>query len=109
MPGETYSGQLQVDNLEGTRQTLRLERAIGRTAQNSGSSYMAFDDGCEAAACWIADLSGMVTIGPKETQVFPFTLTVPGDTPSGQYLAGLVVRPAIWALWSWRVSSCRFP
>ena len=73
-----------------------LTAAYGKTAANSGDTYPpAPTSGCIRTSCWIHGLPTAITVPAHSRLNVPFGIVVPAGTLSGDYLAGVLVRPAL--------------
>jgi hypothetical protein len=92
--GETVTDTARVSNEGQVAEKLKLSRATGVTAGNSGSAFSQEFRGCSGTGCWVSGLTGEVTLPGGNSETLPFTVRVPAGTPPGQYLAGLSVESA---------------
>jgi hypothetical protein len=92
--GQTVTDTALVTNEGQVAETLKLSRATGITAGNSGSAFSQEFSGCSGTGCWVSGLTGEVALPGGATERLPFTVRVPAGTPPGQYLAGLSVESA---------------
>jgi hypothetical protein len=92
--GRSASATALISNWGTSAETLKVSRSTGTTAANGGSSFVqAFED-CTGAGCWITGLPAVVTLPAGAAEELGFWVQVPGDTPDGQYLAGITVESA---------------
>jgi hypothetical protein len=73
-----------------------LAAAYGKTATNSGNTYPTAQPAgrCVRTSCWISGLPSTVIVPGNSRILVPFEVIVPRHTAAGDYLAGVVVRPA---------------
>lgn len=93
-PGGRQSEAVLLANPQPYDCMVTLEAAIGQTAVNSGNSYWVPEEPCSETSCWLSGLPTTVTIPAGGRLTVGFDVSVPSGTPSGQYLAGVIVRPA---------------
>jgi hypothetical protein len=95
-PGSVAREAVIVANPQRYSCKVRLMRAYGQTAINSGDTYPAAMPGhsCVEASCWLSRLPTTVVVPPHGRLTVPFTVAVPKHTRGGQYLAGVVAEPA---------------
>lgn len=95
-PGAATREAVIVANPQRYSCKVRLMRAYGQTAINSGDTYPAAMPGrrCIEASCWLSRLPATVVVPPHGRLTVPFTVAVPKHTRGGQYLAGAVAEPA---------------
>jgi hypothetical protein len=92
--GRSASATALIRNLGTSPETLKVSRSTGTTAANGGSAFVqAFQD-CAGVGCWITGLPPAVTLPAGAAEELGFRVHVPGDTPDGQYLAGITVEAA---------------
>lgn len=92
--GSSTKDTVIVSNLSKHVEQLKIGAASGTTAPNSGSAYVGAFSSCQQSACWISGLPTQLTLAGGASKSIRFTVTVPGQTPSGQYLAGISVELA---------------
>jgi hypothetical protein len=88
-PGQSATSTVILSNLEARTQELKIDRSVGVTAANGGSTYSLLPQGCTGAACWLSDLPSLVTLPAHTTERLDFTVRVPDGTAPGQYLGGI--------------------
>ncbi|MGA7173712.1 MAG: hypothetical protein WBZ07_03985 [Candidatus Dormiibacterota bacterium] len=97
LPGESATGAISVDNYRSGSVPITIAPVLGVTALNSGDAYRAVTTPCQGSACWVQGLPTSQVLGPDATREYDFTVRVPTGTPSGQYLAGILVEPPLSA------------
>jgi hypothetical protein len=93
-PGESVTNTALVSNEGQLAEKLKLSRATGVTAGNTGSAFTQEFKGCSGTGCWVSGLAGEVTLPAGAVERLSFSVRVPIGTPPGQYLAGLTVEAA---------------
>jgi hypothetical protein len=93
-PGHSVSATLVVANLGQRTRTLALGHAVGVTAGNGGSAYLASSGRCAGPACWVTGLPSRVTLPGGYKELVDFTVRVPPGTRPGQYLSGIAAGAA---------------
>jgi hypothetical protein len=94
-PGHSAVDTAVISNRGSKPLALVVSPSTGTTATNSGSSYYGSFKPCVGTGCWVSGLPTTLTVGPGESTVVPFTVTVPAGTGPGQYLAGITAKPAV--------------
>ncbi len=93
--GSTSSESVLIANPEPYACRVELDAAYGKTATNSGDTYPFVPPGrCVRTSCWLSGLPGAVTVAARSRLAVPFQVRVPPGTAPGEYLAGVLVRPA---------------
>lgn len=87
--GQAATETLLVYNESPKPEELRLIRALGQTATNSGDSFQSDPSTCRSTGCWLASLPSEIRIAPHRVEEAAFKVSVPAGTPAGQYLAGV--------------------
>jgi hypothetical protein len=93
-PGERQREAVLVANPEAHPCAVTLEAAYGQTAINSGDTYSVAEKECVETSCWLAGLPTTVTVPAGGRLAVNFDVAVPPGASGGQYLAGVVARPA---------------
>ena len=94
-PGQQLTDNYQVTNTGTTSQVMRVFAADAFNTDDG--SYGLLDTGVESvdAGAWITFANGAkfvdVPLGPGESQLVTFTLTVPADAQPGDHAAGIVI------------------
>jgi hypothetical protein len=91
-PGDTIEDAFLAFNNSDEEQLLDISVVDGHTALTGG---LAFPGDANGPAEWI-DLpnAGHIRIPAMQSIRLPFTLTVPEDTPPGEYASGFLIAPA---------------
>ncbi len=95
-PGTLDHESVRVADPEDAPSTVVVLPANGATATNSGDAYSVSSSPagtCQGASCWVSGLPATVTVPAHGQVLVPFGVEVPPGTASGEYLAGVVVRP----------------
>ncbi|GIM91912.1 COG1470 family protein [Paractinoplanes toevensis] len=87
-PGTTVTEHLAVRNLGTVSAVFALTAADGYLTDNGHFNMLASDKKSSDAGTWIA-VQPSVTVGPNETRVLPFTITVPAGATPGDHPAGI--------------------
>lgn len=88
-PGESVSDTLIAKNFSGETLNLMVEPVDGKTATNGGISYDFLNKG--GPSQWISTtINSKYEIRPYRIQRIPFTISVPLNTPPGEYVAGFL-------------------
>jgi hypothetical protein len=94
--GDSGAAALLVANPQGYTCRVDLDASYGKTATNSGDTYPVVPAGtCARTSCWLKDLPGEVTLPAHARVSVPFKIAVPVGVSPGEYLAGVLVRPAL--------------
>jgi len=94
-PGQQLTDNYQVSNTGTTAQVMRVFSADAFNTDDG--SYGLLDTGVDSvdAGAWITFANGAkfvdVPLGPGESQLVTFTLTVPADAAPGDHAAGIVI------------------
>jgi len=91
-PGETYSDAVLAIN--GTDEDILLKVSVvaGHTALMGG---IAFPGAAGGAAEWInLESEGIIEVPAQQQVRLPFSLTIPENTPPGEYIAGFLATPS---------------
>ncbi|MEE6295382.1 COG1470 family protein [Georgenia wangjunii] len=87
-PGETVEDRFAVHNVGDEEVTFQLTAADGFYTRTGRFDILAGDQESVAAGTWIS-LPESVTIGPGETEVIDFSVTVPERAEPGDHAAGI--------------------
>ncbi|MET8306736.1 hypothetical protein [Micromonospora sp. NPDC005173] len=87
-PGQVVTEHLAVRNLSDGRAVFALKAADGYLTDKGRFNMLPSDRESEDGGTWIT-VQRAVTVGPKETKVVPFTITVPHDASPGDHPAGI--------------------
>jgi hypothetical protein len=94
-PGGSVVSGVVVQNFATAPAVFDLEAARGVTATNSGDAYVPLrSPGPCGAACWLVGLPSSIEVPAGGSTRVGFALEVPASAPPGDYLAGILVRPA---------------
>ena len=94
-PGQQLTDNYQVSNTGTTSQVMRVFAADAFNTDDG--SYGLLDTGVDSvdAGAWVTFANGAkfvdVPLGPGESQLVTFTLTVPADAAPGDHAAGIVI------------------
>jgi hypothetical protein len=94
-PGQQLTDNYQVSNTGTTAQVMRIFSADAFNTDDG--SYGLLDTGVDSvdAGAWVTFANGAkfvdVPLGPGESQLVTFTLTVPADAAPGDHAAGIVI------------------
>lgn len=89
-PGHTRHLRLLVANPASVACTVSLLPATGRTATNSGDTYVATPVGT-----WVQGLQQRIALPAGGRRLVPFDVVVPDDAAPGQRLYGVLGAPAV--------------
>lgn len=100
MPGETFTGTIKVSNPNDAKQNLDYSVYIGSFSQkkdeNSVDDYGMVDtdivSNYNMMMEWITLEKDSGSVAPNETDIVPFTITVPETAPAGGQYATLLVK-----------------
>ncbi|MHA4950837.1 hypothetical protein ACX27O_26275 [Micromonospora sp. SD19] len=87
-PGQAVTEHLAVRNFSRTAVTFALKAADGYLTDKGRFNMLSSDRPSVDGGTWI-DVQDKVTVGPNETRVVPFTITVPRSAPPGDHPAGI--------------------
>lgn len=87
-PGTTSTEHLAVRNLSDVEVTFSITGADGYFTPTGRFNMLASDQESVDAGIWI-DVADAVTVPAGETQIVPFTITVPADATPGDHAAGI--------------------
>ncbi|MFK3985751.1 hypothetical protein ACI2K4_35995 [Micromonospora sp. NPDC050397] len=87
-PGQVVTEHLAVRNLSGGAVNFTLRAADGYLTDRGRFNMLPSDRGSVDGGTWI-EVRETVSVGPNETKVVPFTITVPGDAAPGDHPAGI--------------------
>jgi hypothetical protein len=87
-PGQVVTEHLAVRNFSDRSVVFALKAADGYLTDKGRFNMLPSDRASVDGGTWIA-VQDKVTVGPKETKVVPFTLTVPQDAQPGDHPAGI--------------------
>ncbi|PZV93814.1 protein of unknown function [Micromonospora phaseoli] len=87
-PGQVVTEHLAVRNFSDAAVVFALKAADGYLTDKGRFNMLASDKESVAGGTWI-DVRETVTVGPKQTKVVPFTITVPRDATPGDHPAGI--------------------
>ena len=90
-PGDELVDEALVINEGDLPVRLKLYAAEATSAVNGGTAFGGQDDNPSGAASWLSFDVQEVSLEPGETQIVPFTITVPIDASPGDHVAGLLV------------------
>lgn len=87
-PGETVEDHLAVRNVSEEEVTFALAAADGFYTRTGRFDMLASGEESVAAGTWVT-LPESVTVAPGETEVVPFSITVPPNAEPGDHAAGI--------------------
>ncbi|WP_426512028.1 hypothetical protein ACPPVO_16210 [Dactylosporangium sp. McL0621] len=87
-PGQAVTEHMAVRNLGKASATFALSAADGYLTDKGRFNMLPADQPSKDGGTWIA-VRQNVTVGPNETKVVPFTITVPRDAAPGDHPAGI--------------------
>ncbi|MDG9677192.1 hypothetical protein [Micromonospora sp. DH14] len=87
-PGQAVTEHLAVRNFSRTAVTFALKAADGYLTDKGRFNMLSSDRPSVDGGTWI-DVQEKVTVGPNETRVVPFTITVPPGATPGDHPAGI--------------------
>ncbi|MBM7493465.1 hypothetical protein JOD64_004687 [Micromonospora luteifusca] len=87
-PGEVVTEHLAVRNFSRTAVAFSLKAADGYLTDKGRFNMLSSDRPSVDGGTWI-DVQERVTVGPDETKVVPFTITVPRSATPGDHPAGI--------------------
>lgn len=87
-PGDTVTEHLILTNHSSRAVTFTLSAADGYFTETGRFNMLSADQTSVGAGTWI-DLAEHVDVGPRETSVVPFDVTVPVDATPGDHPAGV--------------------
>lgn len=86
--GESATDHIAVRNLGDEEATFKLSAADGFTTRSGRFDMVASDKDSVDAGTWI-DIADDVTVGPGESAIVPFVITVPDSAEPGDHPAGV--------------------
>ncbi|WFF03824.1 hypothetical protein [Micromonospora sp. WMMD964] len=87
-PGQTVTEHLAVRNFSRSAVAFSLKAADGYLTDKGRFNMLSSDRPSVDGGTWI-DVQERVTVGPEETTVVPFTISVPIDATPGDHPAGI--------------------
>lgn len=91
-PGETFSDAVLAINSTDEDILLDISVVAGHTSLMGGITFPGIADG---PAEWInLENEGIIEIPAQQQVRLPFSLTIPDNTPAGEYVAGFLATPA---------------
>ena len=94
--GGSGMAALLIANPQGYTCRVDLGASYGKTATNSGDTYPVVPVGtCARTSCWVRDFPAEVTLPAHSRARVPFKVVVPEEAAPGEYLAGVLVQPAL--------------
>nr|BFE61207.1 DUF916 domain-containing protein [Dactylosporangium thailandense] len=87
-PGQAVTEHMAVRNLGKTSAVFALSAADGYLTDKGRFNMLPADQPSKDGGTWIT-VQKSVTVGPNETKVVPFTVTVPRDAAPGDHPAGI--------------------
>ncbi|MFI5912381.1 hypothetical protein [Dactylosporangium sp. NPDC051541] len=87
-PGQVVTEHLAVRNIGKASAVFALSAADGYLTDKGRFNMLPADQPSKDGGTWIA-VQKSVTVGPNETKVVPFTITVPRDATPGDHPAGI--------------------
>ncbi|MEO3926863.1 hypothetical protein ABGB07_23770 [Micromonosporaceae bacterium B7E4] len=87
-PGQVVTEHLAVRNFSSAAVVFALTSADGYLTDKGRFNMLPSGRASVAGGTWI-DVQKAVTVGPNETKVVPFTITVPQDATPGDHPAGI--------------------
>ncbi|MFI6780151.1 hypothetical protein [Micromonospora sp. NPDC050276] len=87
-PGQAVTEHLAVRNFSRTAVAFSLKAADGYLTDKGRFNMLSSDRPSVDGGTWI-DVQEKVTVGPNETRVVPFTITVPRSATPGDHPAGI--------------------
>ena len=90
-PGDELVDNALVINESDLPVRLQVYGTEAMTAINGGTAFGHRNENSNGVAGWITLDVGEVSLQPGETQIVPFTISVPSDASPGDHVAGLLV------------------
>lgn len=87
-PGAVVTEHLAVRNFSGTPAMFAVKAADGYLTDTGRFNMLPSNQASVDGGTWI-DVRDGVTVGPRQTVVIPFTITVPDDATPGDHPAGI--------------------
>nr|WP_286185874.1 DUF916 domain-containing protein [Sphaerisporangium cinnabarinum] len=87
-PGTTVEEHIAVSNFSDVPATFALKAADGYLTDNGRFNMLSSDQESTDAGTWFT-VQDTVEVGPKETVVVPYTITVPENATPGDHPAGI--------------------
>lgn len=89
-PGEVRNDSVTVENLGTEQVTLKVYPADSTTTSDGTFTLKAEGDEKNSVGSWIKMSSSLVTLAPNEKKDITFTVSVPPNTPPGDYSGGII-------------------
>lgn len=90
-PGSTMRDTVLIQNLSNEEATFSLYGADPTFSSQGTPAYKTRDAGGDGEGRWITFDEPSITLKAREERTVPFTLTIPEDTPLGDYRAGVAM------------------
>jgi hypothetical protein len=90
-PGDTYTDYVLVKNLSSQTTTYMLYGADPTLTNMGTPAYKTRENGITAEGAWIKFAEPEVTLKSQQEKLLGFTVSVPKDTPPGDYRAGITM------------------
>jgi len=88
-PNATVTQSLRVNNPNDHPISVTIEAVDATTGENTGVQLAKPGSAKALTSRWLSVSTPEVTLAPKSERDIPFTVHVPANVPSGQYLAGI--------------------
>lgn len=94
-PGETVEDELLVDNSTDQSVTVKLYPADSVPSTDGGFALEQEVESRDDVGAWVTLSQTGLVLGPRESMVVPFTLTVPNDPTLdvGEHAGGILIQP----------------
>jgi hypothetical protein len=92
-PGEVIEGRVRIVNAGKVAGTARLDVVDATTGATTGAVYETVGKRSADVGAWVRLASPRVTLGPGDSAIVGFTVTVPEDARRGEHLGGIVAAP----------------
>lgn len=89
-PGDTATFEIQVVNIGSMPVDLQLYTANAHNGENGGFVAGSTDEPLSEPATWIEFAPQLLSLQPNTSSTISFGVTVPENTPPGQYISALV-------------------
>jgi len=90
-PGDQADDFVEIRNLSGSEQTFLLYGADPTFSAQGTPAYKTRQAGGSAEGAWVKFEEPEVVLGPDETKIAKFTVTVPHEAAEGEYRAGIAM------------------
>ena len=88
--GAIFEDAVELKNIGESVITLSIYHAPANTANNGGVNLLGADAPASETSLWLTFPPLMLTLAPSESRTLPFQVEIPADTPSGEYMTGIV-------------------